>query len=149
VISIGDITPNLLIILVFAWGFLNGRKNGLLMGFFCGLLVDVFYGPDGIIGMTALIYMFVGFFNGMLHEIFYGDDIKFPIVLVFVSDFTYNFIYYVFLFLLRNKLDILFYLQRIIVPEVIYTTIVSIFLYKILFEICRKIDIFEKKHSEA
>ncbi len=145
VISIGEIAPNLMIILVFSWGFLNGRKSGVLIGFFGGLLVDIFYGPEGVIGFTALIYMFVGFLCGMLHEIFYGDDIKFPIALVVISDFAYNFIYYVIMFLLRNKLDLSFYMTRIIIPSVIYTTVVAIFLYKFIFFICRKIDEYEKK----
>ncbi len=145
VISIAEITPNLMIILVVSWGFLNGRKNGLLIGFFGGLIIDIFYGPEGIIGLTALIYMFVGLLNGMLHEIFYGEDIKFPIALVAVSDFIYNFIFYVIMFLLRNRLDIGFYMGRIIIPSVIYTTIVAIFVYKILFAICKKIDNIEKE----
>jgi len=145
VFSIGEITPNLMIIFVFSWGFLNGKKHGLVMGFFCGLLVDLFFGYEGVVGFTALIYMYVGFLNGFLHEVFYGDDIKFPMVLVAISDFVYNFIYYIFMFLLRNKIDVKFYMGRIIIPELIYTTIVAIFVYKILFVLCRLLDKHEKK----
>lgn len=147
VISLGDIKPNLLIILVFSWGFINGKKSGLYMGFFCGMLVDVFFGYEGILGFTALIYMYIGFVNGILHEVFYGEDIKFPLALVAISDFLYNFIYYSIIFLLRNKLDIVFYLKRIIIPEVIYTTIFTIIIYRFLFVLCKKFDNIEKKNE--
>lgn len=43
-ISIGSITPNLLLILCVSMGLMRGRKSGLWTGFFCGLLVDLFYG---------------------------------------------------------------------------------------------------------
>lgn len=37
-VAFSGIKPNLLIILVAAYGFMNGEKNGMLIGFFCGLL---------------------------------------------------------------------------------------------------------------
>ena len=43
-ISLGNIVPNLMIIVTASYGFMRGRKNGLLIGFFSGLLVDVFLG---------------------------------------------------------------------------------------------------------
>ena len=43
-ISIGSITPNLLLVLCVSMGLMRGRKSGLWTGFFSGLLVDLFYG---------------------------------------------------------------------------------------------------------
>ena len=42
--AFSSIMPNLLIILIASCGFMNGEKNGLLIGFFCGLLADIFGG---------------------------------------------------------------------------------------------------------
>ena len=61
-ISIGSITPNLLLILCVSMGLMRGRKVGLWTGFFSGLLIDLFYGS--VFGFYALIYMYVGFFSG-------------------------------------------------------------------------------------
>ena len=55
VISIGSITPNLILILCISMGLMRGRKSGLWTGFFCGFLVDMFYGS--VFGFYALIYM--------------------------------------------------------------------------------------------
>ena len=43
-LSFAGIAPNLLIIVVSAFGLMRGKKEGLLVGFFCGLLVDIFFG---------------------------------------------------------------------------------------------------------
>ena len=43
IISIGSITPNLMLILCVSMGLMRGRKSGLWTGFFCGLLIDLFY----------------------------------------------------------------------------------------------------------
>ena len=47
-ISLGGITPNLLIILTSAFGFMKGRTEGMYVGFFSGLMMDVLFG-NGIL----------------------------------------------------------------------------------------------------
>ncbi len=36
-------TPNLLLILTFSIGFIRGKTEGMLVGLFCGLLMDMGY----------------------------------------------------------------------------------------------------------
>lgn len=60
--DLGGITPNLLIVLTASFGFMRGEKEGLFIGFVCGLLMDIFFSE--YIGMYALVYMYIGFFNG-------------------------------------------------------------------------------------
>ena len=43
-LSFANISPNLLIIAVSSFGFMRGKKEGLWVGFFCGLLIDIFCG---------------------------------------------------------------------------------------------------------
>ena len=61
--SFANIVPNLMIIVVSSFGFMRGKKEGMWVGFFCGLLVDIFCGF--YIGVYALIYMYVGYINGL------------------------------------------------------------------------------------
>lgn len=79
-LSIASIVPNLLLILTVSFGFMRGKKEGMFVGFFCGLLIDIFYGS--MIGFYALIYMYIGFCNGFLYKIFFDEDVKVPMVLV-------------------------------------------------------------------
>ena len=85
-LSFGGIVPNLMIVLTASYGFMRGKKAGLLTGFFSGLLCDIFFGS--VIGLNALIYMYIGYLNGQFHHIFYPDDIKLPLISIFVSDLS-------------------------------------------------------------
>ena len=86
-IAIGSITPNLILILCISMGLMRGRKSGMWTGFFCGFLVDMFYGS--VFGFYALIYMYIGFLSGYAHRICYDDDVKVPIFLAGAGDILY------------------------------------------------------------
>ena len=138
VIDFGGVAPNLLIIFTVSTGFIKGEKPGLLSGFFCGLLVDIFFGS--YIGFFALIYMYIGFLVGKLHDIFFTQNLEIPIFLIGLSDFVFGFICYVLMFLFRTKFDIGYYMNTIIVPELVYTALVSIFYYPFILWINNAID---------
>lgn len=126
-LSFGGISPNILIIITVSYGFMHGKKCGMVVGFFCGLLMDIFYGS--VLGFYALVYLYIGAANGVFHSIFYQDDIKLPLVLILASDFVYSFTCYVLLYLLRRRFDFIFYMKNIIIPEIVYTIFVTVFIY--------------------
>lgn len=129
-ISLANAVPNLLLILTVSAGLMRGRMDGLAVGFFCGLMIDFCF--SNILGLFAFIYMLIGYLNGYSNKIFEKDDLTIPIILIAVSDLLYFFLYYVFEFLLRGKLNIFFYFIKIGLPELIYTVLISILLYKLL-----------------
>ena len=116
-LSLGGIVPNLLLILTSAYGLIRGEKDGLLIGFFCGLLLDILFGD--FLGFYALLMMYIGFLNGKLNRAYYPEDYKLPIALIVISDLTYGLICYVLLFLLRGKFYFFYYLGHVILPEVV------------------------------
>ena len=142
-ISIGSITPNLLLILCVSMGLMRGRKSGLWTGFFCGLLVDLFYGS--VFGFYALIYMYIGFISGYAFRSFYDDDLKVPLFLVAGTDLLYNLSVYGLQFLLRGRMDFLFYVRRVIIPEMIYTVVVTLVVYRLLLLLNRKLEKAEQR----
>lgn len=142
-IALANVVPNLLLILTVSNGFLRGRKSGLTVGFFCGLLIDLCFG--NIIGLYAFIYMVIGYANGFANIVFDRDDQIIPMILVGVSDLSYFFLYYVFNFLLRGRLNIFFYFTRIGLPEIVYTLLISIFLLKLLYIINKYLERAEKE----
>lgn len=141
-LSFGGISPNILIIITASYGFMYDKKCGMVVGFICGLLMDIFYG--NVLGFYALIYLYIGAANGAFHSIFYQDDIKLPLILILASDFAYSFTCYVLLYVLRGRFDILFYLKNIIVPEIVYTIFVTIFLYPCILLLNRTMDDSER-----
>lgn len=145
-ISLGNIAPNMLIIITAAYGFMRGKKSGLLVGFFCGLLTDIFFGE--VIGFYAIIYMYIGYGNGLFHRIFFPEDIKLPLFLITVSDFIYGIIVYLLLFLLRGRFEILYYLLHVIIPEMVYTIVLTVIVYPICLKINQKFDEIEKRSEK-
>ena len=65
--SLISATPNLLLILTFSTGFVRGKKEGMLAGFFCGLLMDMAYSE--MVGYYALIYLCIGYVNGSISQL--------------------------------------------------------------------------------
>lgn len=61
VISIGSITPNLLLILCVSMGLMRGRKSGCGQDFSVDFWQTCFMGP--CFGFYALIYMYLGFLS--------------------------------------------------------------------------------------
>ena len=144
-LAFSNIGPNLLIIVVSAFGFMRGKKEGLWIGFFCGLLVDIFFGF--YLGAYALLYMYIGYFNGMFQKKFYPDDIKLPMILIGSSDIICNLIIYFIMFFLRNRMKFWYYLSAVIIPEFVYTMVITIFLYFILLKINQSLEEHEKRRA--
>ncbi|MDD3173675.1 MAG: rod shape-determining protein MreD [Herbinix sp.] len=138
-ISLADIMPNLLLILVVSTAYMHGRMSGLMLGLISGLLIDLLNGGY-VVGLNALLYMLIGYFIGFTYKYYSDDDYTLPIIIIAVSDLIYGFFYYVVEFLLRGRLNFLFYLRRLIIPEIIYTVAVSIFLYKLLHMINKRLE---------
>lgn len=142
-LKLAGISPNILLIFVVSFSIMSGKTEGLILGFFTGLFFDVLYG--GYLGVFALIYMSIGYLNGYFTQLFYTDDIMLPLSLILFNDFILNLGIYVVYFLLRNRLDFLFYLRYTILPEMIYTIIVTLLLYKPLLGIHLWIKSYEKR----
>ena len=145
-LSFAGIAPNLLIIVISSFGFMRGSKEGMFVGFFCGVLVDIFFGF--YLGIYALLYMYVGYLNGFFTKHFYPDDIKLPMFMIGASDFVCNIVIYLFMFIFRQRFHFGYYLKSIIIPELIYTMVISIILYFILLMINQKLGASEKRSAK-
>ena len=145
-ISFAGIIPNLMIILTSSFGFMRGEKEGLWIGFFCGLLCDVFFGS--FLGFYALILMYIGYINGKFCRIFYPEDIKLPLALIVISDISYGVICYCLLFLLRGRFNFPYYFARVVLPEAVYTIVVTMFLYPLILKVNQMLEAKEKRSAQ-
>ncbi len=144
-LSFANISPNLLIIVASCFGFMRGKKEGMYIGFFCGLIIDIFFGK--LFGFYALIYMYIGYLNGFFHKLFFPEDIKLPILLITISDLVYNMMIFITMFLLRNRLDLPYYFIHVMLPEAIYTVLVTILIYRFISKLNQKLEEIEKRSA--
>ncbi|MDO5410225.1 MAG: rod shape-determining protein MreD [Lachnospiraceae bacterium] len=139
------ISPNLLIIVIAGYGLSKGHKEGLIAGIYCGILMDSVYG--NILGYYVLPYMYIGYICGYFRKYLYDDNYITPALLCGASDLAMGIYIFVFSFALRNRLNIGFYLWHIMLPEVIYTVIISLILFRVQIIVNKKIDIWVKKRG--
>ena len=88
-IEVAGATPNLLLILTVSFGLMRGRKEGMLVGFFCGFLYDLYFGFA--IGPFMIIYMLIGYCNGFFHRLYLVEDVLLPIIIIVLDDFIFNY----------------------------------------------------------
>lgn len=144
-LSFASVTPNLMIIVTSSFGFMRGKKEGMMVGFLSGLLIDIMF--SDLIGFYTLIYTVLGYANGFFRKIFYDDDIKLPLILIAASDFLQGNIVCIFMFIMRSRFHYFYYLKSIIIPELIYTILITLILYQIVLKINKKLESEEQRSA--
>ena len=144
-ISIAGIVPNILMIITSSFGLMRGKNEGMLVGFCAGLIADIFF--MDILGFYALVFMTIGYLNGLFRRIFYPEDIKLPMILIGLSEMLYCFICYIFLFLLRGRMNLGYFFVHIMLPDVVYTVLVTLLLYKGILFLNEALETYELRRS--
>lgn len=132
-IGIMGIKPNTAIIIVASIAFMRGEIDGGITGLIAGFLQDSFFGM--FLGLNMFIYMIIGYLCGKFLSGFYKESIIIPTLIALVADFCYGFLFYTISVLMRGYTNFLYFLSMIILPEMVYTAVVSIILYQLLFRI--------------
>ena len=60
----------------------------------------------------------------------------------------YNLVVYFFMFFLRGRFSFLYYLKSIIIPEFVYTMVISILLYLVFLKVNQKLEAYEKRRAK-
>ena len=142
-LALASINPNLLIIITASLGFMRGTKTGMFVGFFSGLLLDIQFGD--ILGLYALLYLLIGYVNGLFDQWYFNEDIKLPLILITISEAVYGLVVYILMFLLRSEFNFSHYFVHIIIPELIYTIVVTLIVYPLILYMNQKLDAEEKR----
>lgn len=144
-IQIGNAVPNICLILIVSIAYFNGSSYGAVFGFIIGLLYDIFFGT--FLGFYSLLYVLIGYLIGFFNKTFFdlNFDLKLPAIFICVSGFIYNLVTYVCFYLLNGDLNFKYYLINLIIPEIIYTLVVGIIIYRLLFLIDQKLSLDERK----
>ena len=126
-------SPNFLLIITFSYGLLYGEDIGIITGIFCGLLCDMYFNGD--FGFYILIYSVIGFINGILNESFVENSISLPMLLSLINGSIYNFYIYITHFMTRRKFAIPYYIYNVMLPNILFTLIATVLIYKILYKL--------------
>lgn len=140
--AIQGIFPNTALIIVTSYALLRGSKEGALVGVGTGFLMDVFFST--MIGFYSLLYLAIGLLFGRSQRNFYRENYILPVIFCAVSTVLFQAVLYITGFLFRGEGNILYFLFSVILPEIVYTAIVTVPLYRILFGINEWLELKEK-----
>lgn len=140
--SIIGIKPNTAVIIVVAIAFIQGEADGIITGLFAGFLQDSFFSL--YLGCNMFIYASIGLVCGYCFKAFYKESFLLPLALVAAADLFYNFAFYVFNILLRGYFYFIGFLLPTVIPELVYTVVVSAILYRFVYSI---LDLVNNKTS--
>lgn len=146
-LSIGSISPNLLLIVTISFGFMRGKTSGIWTGFFCGIVKDIMSG--GLLGFYGFIFLCIGYAAGCCCKLFYNEELRVPMFLVAAGDMVYGGMVYGLQFLLRGRIQFFYYFSRIMIPEMIYTVLLTVLLYRIFFKINEHLTELEMKERDS
>ena len=131
--NVFSVTPALLLVPGIAAGFLNGRREGLVYGFLCGLLIDLYNGD--LLGLYACMYMLCGYMAGRFERIYFEQNVLMPTLFVGVSDFVIGTISYFALFFIRGRLMVVSYFLQVILPEALVSALFATVVYYAFYKI--------------
>ncbi|MBR5419750.1 MAG: rod shape-determining protein MreD [Lachnospiraceae bacterium] len=129
-LSFGSAVPNLLLIACVSYGWLRGSSSGILVGFFGGLLMDIF--SMGVLGMYALFYMYAGFISGLAHPWYDPREFRIPLILIFVEDALLSLLRFLFFYVMNGDFRFRFFFTGRLLPELAATAILAVIIYPLL-----------------
>ncbi len=141
-IEIINVKPNTSVVFIICYAMLRGDMEGAVFGFFSGLIHDIYFGR--LFGLYALLGMLTGFICGKPFKDFYRENYLLPLFLSAVTLLIYGFCFYFTNFLFRGKTDFFYYFGRIILPETVYSSVISIVIYRITYSVNNRLEQREK-----
>lgn len=135
-LRIFGIVPNTTLIILVCIAVLKGKKVGSFIGLITGFVQDILF--FNVIGINALIYFIIGYLIGSINDKIYKDSSFMPFVLTAVSTVFYHLVYSFFMYFLTVNYSYLYLIRKIIFVELIYNSLLSIFIYKLVVKFQKK-----------
>lgn len=95
--------------------------DAAIFGFTLGFIVDILFGTT--YGFNTLVYMYLAVIVNYVTKRFLSNEPIIVLLMLIGTIFLYDFITFVFFFMFEGKTYFMTYLFKIIVPEIIYTTV--------------------------
>ena len=140
--AIQGVFPNTALIIVTSYALLRGSKEGALVGVGAGFLMDVFF--NTYIGFYTALYLVIGLLFGRSQRNFYRENYILQIIFCAMATILYQAVLYVSGFVFQGEGNIIYFLFSVILPELVYMTIVTVPLYRVLFGINEWLELKEK-----
>lgn len=128
-IRILGVMPNLLLCATICFSLISSDYRGIIFAGVCGLLLDMTGGR--LIGVNTLLLLYASLGILLICDKLYNNNEIVAAIITFVITAVYAIVIYITNFLIWGETAVFFALLRKIIPEMIYNTVASVFLYPI------------------
>lgn len=142
-IMLNHIKPDFIILIVVSISILRNDVSGATFGLCIGLLKDIFFSHT--LGFYAMLYMLLGYFSGKPFKYVYRDNYLIPMLLTFVGTVLFEATVYLLLFM-GHHMNVFYFFFRIILPEAVYNSLLSLPVYFLVYYINKRLESYELKH---
>ncbi len=125
-----SVLPNTTLILVISYSLLRSDYESCIFGFTAGLMFDLFF--SNYVGLLTLICTVIGFTVSRPFSNLYRDSYLPPIITVLIVSFFYELLFYFINIFIYDYISFLSYLYVIIFPTIIYSVVVTPFIFKFI-----------------
>jgi rod shape-determining protein MreD len=139
-ITILDIKPDVILIIIVSVALLRGELEGSVVGFFGGLILDTF---SPFIGINTFIGMLTGYLVGISTVGLYKENPFVPVTTVFFATFFYDFAFYILNILLQGYTDFAYFFNTIILREMVYNALIALVIYGIVYFVNSRLELKE------
>lgn len=146
-VALFGVAPNLMLCIIVSYAILRGDTEGSVAGFVGGLLMDITLGQA--MGLFAMLGLLVGYFCGKPFRDFYRESYLLPMVPAGVMAVFFGMVLYFFNILTIARVNMFYYIGSVVFPVAIYTMIVSIFVYRLLYVINSFVELYEKRRRKV
>jgi len=141
-VRIAGVSPNFLTMIVVAFSLLRGKNEGTIIGFFGGVIYDISY--SYIFGIYSVSYMIIGYMCGKLHHFCYRENKILPIMCTGLSSLFLSSVN-ILRFILIGNINFSYFYFDMMLPELLYTTVLTLIIYRSIYFINDKLENQEKK----
>jgi rod shape-determining protein MreD len=78
------VIPQLALVVIVSFAFVDGERVGLVTGFFGGLIIDLLL-PQSIVGLSALVYTLIGYGVATFRQFTTSESVWTPVLVVGVA----------------------------------------------------------------
>lgn len=141
-LAVRGVVPHTALLIAVSYALLRGRKEGAIVGFFSGLLFDIFFGT--LMGYHAVLLMGIAYLFGRYQKHFYRENYLLPILFCILAAILYETFCLLTTQLAQGEIYLFYFLLRILLPQIVYTAAITIPLYRLLFGLNEWIELKEK-----
>jgi rod shape-determining protein MreD len=130
-VTLLGVRPQLVLVVVVCFAFLDGERVGLVTGFFGGLLIDLLL-PQSIVGLTALVFTCIGYAVGIFREFAPAESVWTPVFGVALATAVAEFGYATMAILLGQPWVGVDFTAKVAGLVVLYNTLLTPFAFPLI-----------------